>query len=148
MKQMLIVVMLVLGSMATPRSADAQTSPAEMAILKKKAVARDALAQFNLGNAYYDGTGVPQNKTEAVKWFRLAAAQGNDIAQYQLGFMYFEGEGVPEDFVQAYKWWNLAAAAGIANAKKNKGNVAAKMTEEQIVEAQRLSTAFTPTKTP
>ena len=53
-----------------------------------------------------------------------------------------------KDYVQAYKWWNLAAATGDANAANNKNLLAAEMTKEQIVEAQRLSTAFTPTKTP
>ena len=62
--------------------------------------------------------------------------------------MYAKGTGVPEDYVQAYKWWNLAAAAGNASAVKNKNMVAEKMTKEQIAEAQRLSTAFKPTKTP
>ena len=33
-------------------------------------------AQFQLGNAYYLGQGVPQNYEEAAKWLRLAAEQG------------------------------------------------------------------------
>ena len=108
----------------------------------------DADAQYNLGYAYVNGRGVPQDFTEAMKWYRLAAAQGNASAQYALGRMYYLGKGVPEDYVQTYKWWNLAAAAGDAEAKNYKGNVAEKMTKEQIAEAQRLSTAFTPTKKP
>ena len=184
MKRMLGVLMLVIISMATPRSADAQSSPAEIAILKKKAAAGDANAQYMLGLTYDLGQGVPENKaeavkwyrlaaaqgladaqlslgamyeygqgvpedkTEAVKWFRLAAAQGDASAQFNLGRMYYLGEGVPEDYVQAYKWWNLAAASGDTSAVKNKNIVAEKMTKEQIAEAQRLSTAFKPTKTP
>ena len=97
---------------------------------------------------YEYGTGVPQDNTESLKWYRLAAAQGNADALYLLGVAYRDGEGVPEDFVQAYKWWNLAAASGDTSAVKNKNIVAEKMTKEQIVEAQRLSTAFKPTKTP
>ena len=42
MKRMLLLLMLVLISTATPRSAGAQSSPAEIAILKKKAAAGDA----------------------------------------------------------------------------------------------------------
>ena len=148
MKRMLGVLMLVLVSMATGPSADAQRSPAEIAQIKKKAAAGDAFAQYNLGVMYDDGERVPQNKTEAVKWYRLAAAQGLAFAQYNLGVMYAKGTGVPEDYVQAYKWWNLAAAAGDSDAVKNKNIVAEKMTKEQIAEAQRLSTAFKPTKTP
>ena len=81
-------------------------------------------------------------------WYRLAAAQGYALAQFNLGLMYARGTGVPEDYVQAYKWWNLAAASGDTSAVKNKNIVAEKMTEEQIVEAQRPSTAFTPKKKP
>ena len=33
-------------------------------------------AQFNLGTCYEEGTGVRQDDTEAVKWFRLAAEGG------------------------------------------------------------------------
>ena len=148
MKRMLIVFMLVLVSMVTPRSADAQRSPAEIARLKQEAAAGDASAQTTLGESYFLGTGVPKDYTEAVKWLRLAATQGIANAQFNLGFMYYLGIGVPEDYVQAYKWWNLAAAAGNADAKNYKRKVAEKMTKEQIAEAQRLSTAFKPTTKP
>ena len=37
----------------------------------------NADAQFGLGVMYDEGLGVPQNHTEAVKWFRLADEQGN-----------------------------------------------------------------------
>ena len=33
----------------------------------------------------------------AVRWFRLAAEQGQGIAPYNLGVMYATGEGVPQD---------------------------------------------------
>ena len=33
----------------------------------------DAKAQYNLGQMYYEGQGVPQGHKEAVKWYRLAA---------------------------------------------------------------------------
>lgn len=37
----------------------------------------DAIAQFNLGVMYETGQGVPQDYKTAVKWYRLAAKQGN-----------------------------------------------------------------------
>ena len=73
MKRMLGVLMLVLVSMATPPSAGAQSSPAEIAILKKKAAAGDATAQLRLGTMYDRGRGVPEDKAEAVRWYRLVA---------------------------------------------------------------------------
>ena len=46
---------------------------------------------------YRDGTGMPQDDTEAVKWFRKAAEQGDASAQNDLGVMYQNGRGVPQD---------------------------------------------------
>jgi uncharacterized protein len=84
--------------------------------------------------------GVPQNYTEAVKWYRKAAEQGNADAQSNLGLMYYNGYGVPQDYVQAHTWFNLAASSydsahqkdGRDQALKNRGVVAAKMTPAQI----------------
>ena len=61
---------------------------------------------------YYYGIGVPQDYVEALKWYRLAANQGNAIAQFDLGFMYENGHGVPQDYVRAHMWFNLSAAQG------------------------------------
>ncbi len=37
----------------------------------------DSSAQTNLGLMYDNGWGVPQDDVEAVRWYRLAAAQGD-----------------------------------------------------------------------
>ena len=51
-------------------------------------------AQSILGVMYANGRGVPQDYAEAVKWYRLAADQGDAEAQHNLGVMYASGEGV------------------------------------------------------
>ena len=61
---------------------------------------------------YATGEGVPQDDGEAVKWFRLAADQGDVSAQFNLGVMYGAGEGVPQDDGEAVKWYRLAADQG------------------------------------
>ncbi len=61
---------------------------------------------------YDHGYGVPENNTEAVKWFRKAAVQGNSKAQANLGIMYVLGIGVPKDYVKAHMWFSLAKAEG------------------------------------
>jgi TPR repeat protein len=48
----------------------------------------DAKAQSKLGEMYASGEGVPEDDTEAVKWYRRAADQGFWLAQYNLGVMY------------------------------------------------------------
>ena len=83
----------------------------------------DAAAQSDLGLMYATGEGVPEDDTEAVRWYRLAAAQGNAFAQSTLGVMYSTGEGVPEDDAEAARWYRLAAAQGDASAQFNLGNM-------------------------
>jgi tetratricopeptide (TPR) repeat protein len=81
----------------------------------------DAVAQFNLGNMYNNGEGVPQKSAEAVKWYRLAAEQGYAVAQFNLGNMYRIGNGVPENDAEALKLYRLAAEQGDAQAQVNLG---------------------------
>jgi uncharacterized protein len=111
----------------------------------------DVLAQFNLGGMYYHGRGVPQDYAEAVKWYQLAANRGYGYAQNSLGILYAEGQGVPQDDVRAHMWFNLAATRirasnteGRDSAIKNRDRVAAKMTPEQIAEAQKLADEWKP----
>jgi TPR repeat protein len=103
-------------------------------------------AQYELGVMYDDGEGVAENDAEAVKWFRIAADQGNARAQLYLGLKYGKSEGVPESKVDAYFWWNLAAAQGDEAGRFHKGLIMEKMTREQIAEAQRRSAAWKPKK--
>jgi TPR repeat protein len=90
---------------------------------------------------YANGRGVPQDGAEAVRWFRLAANQGFAGAQFNLGVMYDTGEGVLQDYVEAHMWTNLAVAQSSGEDRdrrvRNRDNIAAKMTAEQIAEAQR-----------
>jgi hypothetical protein len=46
-------------------------------LIKPLATQGNADAQTNLGFMYDTGLGVPKDDKEAVKWYRLAAAQGN-----------------------------------------------------------------------
>ena len=85
----------------------------------------DATAQFNLGNMYANGEGVPQDAAEAVRWYRLAAEQGDADAQFNLGVMYANGEGVPKDNAEAVRWYRLAAEQGLASAQFNLGSMCA-----------------------
>jgi len=59
-------------------SGDYATALREWGPLAKQGNAR---AQFNLGLMYDKGHGVPQNYETAVKWFTLAAEQGDDLTQ-------------------------------------------------------------------
>ena len=60
---------------------------------RKAAEQGNAASQVNLGHAYAEGRGAPQDYQEALKWYRKAAEQGYVPAQVHLGTMYFEGIG-------------------------------------------------------
>ena len=84
---------------------------------------------------------------EGVKWFRMAAEQGNSEGQYNLGVCYAKGCGVAKDNVTAYKWINLAAGSGsksVKSAKELRGLLEKKMTAEKIAEARLLSRNWKP----
>jgi hypothetical protein len=72
---------------------------------------------------YENGRGVPKVYQEAVKWYRLAADQGDASAQNNLGVMYENGRGVPQDYKEAVKWYRLAADQGDASAQYNLGEM-------------------------
>ena len=94
---------------------------------------------------YRDGQGVPKNYAEALKWFRLAADQGNAFAQTNLGMMYYAGLGVPQDYVGAHMWFSLSGAQeGHQDAIKNREAVAQRMTPAQIGEAHKRAAQWQP----
>jgi TPR repeat protein len=87
--------------------------------LLKKAQSGDASAQFELGRAYEDGKGFPQDEGLAAEWLRKAAEQGNAKAQSSLGTMYSVGRGVPRDREEAVRWYKKAAKQGLPEGMYN-----------------------------
>src|SRR3954462_7746123 len=107
----------------------------------RKADAGDPGAQHRLGFSYAEGKGVPQNHTEAAKWYRKAAEQGHGTAQLNLGNLLAEGRGVERDLTEAYKWIFFARASGGGwvvrdAASQHLGRLRALMTPDQIAEGQ------------
>lgn len=82
-----------------------------------------ALAEedFQRGEAYFHGRGVPQDYAKARECYEKAAEQGHANAQYNLGWLYHNGYGVPQDYSQARRWYKKAAAQGLAGAQYNLG---------------------------
>ena len=56
----------------------------EVKELIEKALEGDPDAQLFLGQRYQEGNGVKQNITEAIKWLKLSAEQGNVYAHHIL----------------------------------------------------------------
>jgi TPR repeat protein len=99
-------------------------------------------AQVNLAVMHANGWGVPQSDEEAVKWYSLAADQGVTPAQIAVGKMYSGGFGATEDKVQAHMWFSIASALGDYNATSKRDNLAARMSAEEIAEANSLADSW------
>lgn len=105
---------------------------------------------------YFDpaiGITPEQARAELAKRRALAASyhtlaeKGDVHAQGNLGLAYYNGRGVARDYIQAYKWFSLVSASAAGSevrnqAIKNRDIVAAKMSRDQIAEAQRLASAW------
>ena len=111
---------------------------------RKAAEQGHTIAQYFLGEMYYYGVGVLQDKVEAVKWWRKAAEQGTlpvgdslfaSLAQRALGQMYYEGEGVPKNFIEAYAWFLLLKADG-EEVSEMISTLEKRLTAEQIEKGQ------------
>jgi len=106
------------------------------------------LAEESIGDFYFKGDGVPQDYTEARRWYLKAADQGEPNSQLRLGVMFDRGLGVAPDPVQAYAWFVIVAnnvqGTGVGGAQvldfatKHRDSIAPKMTAEQLVDAERL----------
>ena len=83
----------------------------------------DAEAQYKLGFMYEGSDSVPEDYTEAAKWYRKAAEQGHVEAQYSLGDMYDDGYGVSKDDAEAVKWYRKAAEQGEYFAHRSLGDM-------------------------
>ena len=80
------------------------------------------------------------------------SGEGDAAGQGLLGAMYADGAGVPQDYVEAHMWANMAAAQSSGETRdhwvNNRDLNTAKMTAEQIAEAQRRAREWTPTPEP
>ena len=82
--------------------------PGAVAIWRPLAEKGDADAQFNLGQAYRLGRGVPINLALAKSWFERAADAGHLDAETTLGLLLFENGQQAEGL----KWLRRAAVEG------------------------------------
>jgi len=79
---------------------------------RQKAEQGDIDEQYALGLSLSNGTGLPRNTEEGLKWLRKAAEQGHAEAQYHIGLSYRLGEGVAQSDAEAIKWIRKAAEQG------------------------------------
>jgi TPR repeat protein len=75
-------------------------------------------AQFEIGEKYYEARysffGKSEYWEDAVRWYKMAASQGDPRTHYRLAQYYFT---VRSDYSQSFKWLELPAQQGIAEAQ-------------------------------
>ena len=84
---------------------------------------RDPRAMNLLGMLYDRGDGVPQDYSEAMRWFRRAAELGDPTAMCNIGSLYMNGQGILQDYAEALVWFRKAADLGFALAMCNIGSL-------------------------
>lgn len=106
---------LLLASAQSQASAQDQGAVQNRGIdpaLVAKATAGDAPSMLLVAKAYATGSGVDQDDSIAVDWYRKAADLGNIEAEIRLAECYRDGRGAPRDMAQAASWYRKAAEQG------------------------------------
>ena len=111
---------------------------------RKAAEQGNAKGESALAAAYEKGRGAPLDLAQAAYWYGKAAERGDADSQYILGEMYAAGQGVAQDYIRAHMFLDLAASGPADSvyhqmASQDRDMIEAKMTPDQIAEAQRLA---------
>ncbi|HDP24013.1 MAG TPA: sel1 repeat family protein [Deltaproteobacteria bacterium] len=80
--------------------------------IRTMAQSGDVYSQFKLAGMYYDGSGVPRDEKEALRWYEKAAEQDHAEAQFIMGILCERGEGRARDDQRAFYWFSRAAGQG------------------------------------
>ena len=75
-------------------------------------ISGNADAEYDLGCALMDGVDGEIDCYQALRWFRLAGAQGHVKSQYRVGYALAHGAGCAIDLQQAATWLRKAAVNG------------------------------------
>ena len=82
---------------------------------------KDTKAMACLGFCFDKGDGVGEDLPAAVKWYTMAAEQGDNVAQVNLALCFEKGRGTEKDMAKALDWHRKAAEQGNMNAVINVG---------------------------
>lgn len=116
-----IIVMVGLGT-TFPAMVQANNTSSVL-IIFPQAKRGDVDAQFQLGTMFLTGQGVPEDHSEAMKWFIKAAQQGDARSKCSLGKMFYAGLGVGQSDTDAIKWFEDAANQGYVEAQFELGSM-------------------------
>jgi TPR repeat protein len=81
--------------------------------LADEAIALDYPQAYNLiGDQFFNGLGVPEDKVAALSWYRKGADLGTFNGLREVGYAYYHGNGVAADTALAQLYLERAVAAG------------------------------------
>ncbi len=91
---------------------------------RKAALQGHMLAQYELGETFFAGDGLPIDYPEAKKWYEKAGDQGHGLSQLRLGFLNAEAHfpGLTTDYEKAEDWFMKAADQNAGDAQFRLGN--------------------------
>ncbi|EJK70312.1 hypothetical protein THAOC_08337 [Thalassiosira oceanica] len=102
------------GTCAFCRTPTPDSDAAMLALVRKRADAKDPLAADFLADAYYRGRylGLQQDIPRAIELWTEAACLGDFIAHCRIGYLYFNGKGVEKDMNRGIRHWQHSAIRG------------------------------------
>ncbi|OYU10014.1 MAG: hypothetical protein CFE38_19850 [Comamonadaceae bacterium PBBC1] len=121
------------GPVDAPRAAD---------FLKASAEQGNPAAQALLGNLYFHGTGVTQDRVETIKWWEKSASNCNTWAQNAVARTLFEGEHVPKDLVSSFHWVSVAAHFKFPGSHDGVEAIRPLLAKDQLAQAEQRTADF------
>ena len=83
---------------------------------------------------------INRDDIEAVKWYPMAAKQGDDTAQSAVGDLDAKGTSVAQIGGQAYAWFNVTGVQGVLKTAKDARDApASRMTREELARGRELT---------
>ncbi len=82
-----------------------------------RAILGDAQSQFEIGQMFQYGLGVPKNDQSAIIFYENAAASQHLGAEYNLGILYLQSPQNAKSYEVAFNWLNDAAFKGNSRAQ-------------------------------
>lgn len=118
-----------------------------MALAAFEALAEEGMgeAAFTLGQIYYNGQNVMQDRRRAVRLFDQAARDGHPFASFLMGQFYWSGEGVRQDRSRGVVLMRAAGAGGITEADPIWQSWETELAQEEAGRQARLDQRFADT---
>lgn len=121
------------GPVDAPRAAE---------FLKASSEQGSPAAQALLGNLYFNGVGVKQDRAETIKWWEKSATNCNTWAQNAVARTLFEGEHVPKDLTASFHWVSVAAHFKFPGSQDGVEAIRPLLARDQLALAEQRTAEF------